>query len=142
MPWKASATEMKKVSFVARPGIPESSTGGCMHEMALAENVLDLIRDYLLTEGGQRVKTVRLEIGKLSAVEPEAMRFCFDVVAQGTLADGAVLDIIEQEGVAWCSDCKLKVPIAARYDPCPACGGFHLQVMEGLSMRVKELEIE
>lgn len=113
-----------------------------MHEMALAESVLDLIKDCLFKEGGQRIKMVRLEIGKLSAVEPEAMRFCFDAVVQGTPAEGAVLDIIEQEGSAWCSDCNLKVPLTARYDPCPACGGFRLQVSEGIAMRVKELEIE
>lgn len=113
-----------------------------MHEMALAESVLDLVEDCIRKEGAQRVKTVRLEIGKLSAVEPEAMRFCFDAVARGTLAEGAVLDIIEQEGSAWCFDCNREVPLAARYDPCAACGGFRLQVAEGTAMRVKELEIE
>jgi len=66
----------------------DASIRGYMHEMALAESVLDLIEDCLLREGGKRIKTVRLEIGKLSAVEPEAMRFCFDAVARGTLAKG------------------------------------------------------
>lgn len=113
-----------------------------MHEMALAESVLGLIEDRTLREGGRRIKMVRLEIGKLSAVEPEAMRFCFDAVTHGTLAEGAVLDIVEQEGSAWCFDCNREVPLATRYDPCPACGGFRLQVAEGALMRVKELEIE
>jgi len=113
-----------------------------MHEMALAESVLDLIEDCLLREGGQQIKTVRLEIGKLAAVEPEAMRFCFDAVARGTVAEGAVLDIIEQEGRAWCFDCNREVSIAARQNPCTACGGFRLRVAEGIAMRVKELEIE
>jgi hydrogenase nickel incorporation protein HypA/HybF len=113
-----------------------------MHEMSLAESVLDLVEDCIRREGGQRVKTVRLEIGKLSAVEPDAMRFCFDAVARGTSAEGAVLDIIEQEGSAWCFDCNREVPLAARYDPCTACGGFRLQVAEGTAMRVRELEIE
>lgn len=113
-----------------------------MHEMSLAESVLGLIEDRTLREGGQRIKMVRLEIGKLSAVEPEAMRFCFDAVAQGTLAEGAMLDIVEQEGSAWCFDCNREVPLAARHDPCAACGGFRLQVAEGTAMRVMELEIE
>ncbi|WP_435626683.1 hydrogenase maturation nickel metallochaperone HypA [Candidatus Ferrigenium straubiae] len=113
-----------------------------MHEMSLAESVLGLIEDCLIREGGQRIKMVRLEIGKLSAVEPEAMRFCFDAVARGTSAEGAVLDIVEQEGSAWCFDCNREVPLAARYDPCTTCGGFRLQVAEGTAMRVKELEIE
>lgn len=113
-----------------------------MHEMSLAESMLGLIEDCALREGGQRIKMVRLEIGKLSAVEPEAMRFCFDAVTRGTLAEGALLDIVEQEGSAWCFDCNREVPLGARYDPCPACGGFRMQVAEGTTMSVKELEIE
>ena len=113
-----------------------------MHEMTLAESVLDVIEDYASREGCLRVKTVRLEIGKLSSVEPEAMRFCFDAVAHGTLAEGAVLDIIELDGSAWCFDCKRQVPVEARTDPCVACGGFSLQVTEGTLMRVKEMEVE
>ncbi len=113
-----------------------------MHEMSLAESVVDLVDYRARREGCQRVKTVRLEIGKLSGVEPEAIRFCFDEVAGGTLAEGAALDIIEQDGHAWCFDCGQLVPLASRSDPCPECGGFRLRMDEGVAMRVKELEIE
>ncbi len=113
-----------------------------MHEMSLAESVLGVIEDYASREDCLRVKIVRLEIGKLSGVEPEAMRFCFDAVVRGTLAEGAMLDIIEQDGKAWCFDCRLEVPVEARTDPCAVCGGFHLRVMEGTTMCVKEMEVE
>lgn len=113
-----------------------------MHEMALAESVLGIIEDCARREGCLRVKAVLLDIGKLSGAEPEAIRFCFDAVARGTLAEGAVLEIIEQEGSAWCFDCNREVPVAARSDPCTICGSFRLQVTEGALMRVKELEIE
>ncbi|HXU93174.1 MAG TPA: hydrogenase maturation nickel metallochaperone HypA [Gallionella sp.] len=113
-----------------------------MNEMLLAEGVVDLVDHRARREGCQRVKTVRLEIGKLSGVEPEAIRFCFDEVASGTLAEGAALDIVEQDGQAWCFDCGQLVPLAARGDPCPECGGFRLRMDEGVAMRVRELEIE
>ena len=113
-----------------------------MHEMSLAESVIELVEHRARREGCQRVKTVRLEIGKLSGVEPDAMRFCFDAVTGGTLAEGAALDIIEEEGRAWCFDCSRPTPLSARSDPCPECGGYHMRLDEGLAMRVKELEIE
>lgn len=113
-----------------------------MHEMSLAEGVLDLVEHCAHREGCRRVKTVRLEIGKLSGVEPEAMRFCFDAVVGGTLAEGAALDIVEEDGRAWCFDCRQLMPLAARSDPCPECGGFRMRVDEGIAMRVKELEVE
>lgn len=113
-----------------------------MHEMSLAENVVELVEYRARREGCRRVKTVRLEIGKLSGVEPEAIRFCFDAVASGTLAEGAVLDIVEQDGRGWCFDCSRTMPLDARGDACPECGGHRLRLDAGIAMRVKELEIE
>lgn len=113
-----------------------------MHEMSLAESVIELVEHRARLNGGQRVKVVRLEIGKLSGVEPDAMRFCFDAVTNGTLAEGAALEIIEQEGRAWCFDCARSSPLLARSAPCPECGGYRMRLDEGLAMRVKEFEVE
>lgn len=62
-----------------------------MHEMSLAENVLQIIEDARRDQGFSRVKTVVLEIGRLAAVETEALRFCFDAVTQGSMAEGRCL---------------------------------------------------
>ncbi|HLP97431.1 MAG TPA: hydrogenase maturation nickel metallochaperone HypA [Sideroxyarcus sp.] len=113
-----------------------------MHEMSLAESVVDLVEYRARNNGWQHIKGVRLEIGKLSGVEPDAIRFCFDAVAGGTLAEGAALDIVEQDGIAWCFDCARTIALAVRGDPCPECGGFRLRVDQGLAMRIMELEIE
>ena len=83
-----------------------------------------------------------LEIGALSGVEPEAMRFCFDVVMQGSLADQATLEIVDAPGVAWCMACGQNVPVRQLYDECPHCGSYQLQIVSGDQMRIKELEVE
>jgi hydrogenase nickel incorporation protein HypA/HybF len=70
------------------------------------------------------------------------MRFCFDAVMQGTLADGAKLEILQMPGEAWCTQCKKSVRVQQRFDPCPECGGFSLQITSGDQMQVKELEVE
>ena len=57
------------------------------------------------------MKTVFLEIGKLSNVEPDAMRFSFSVVTRGSLAENATLEIIEVVGQAWCLKCEQNVVI-------------------------------
>ncbi|MHB1619400.1 MAG: hydrogenase maturation nickel metallochaperone HypA [Sulfuricella sp.] len=112
-----------------------------MHEMSLAEGVLQVIEDNAKINGFSRVKTVWLEIGELAIVEVEAMRFCFDSVVKGTLADGARLEIIITQGKGHCLDCGKTVPIQLRYDPCPLCGGYPVEPTGGLEMRVKELEV-
>jgi hydrogenase nickel incorporation protein HypA/HybF len=110
-----------------------------MHEMSIAESVLNLVEDCARREGLRRVREVRLEIGKLAAVEPEALRFCFDAVLRGSIADGASIAIDEPAGAAWCFPCSATVPIEARGDPCPRCGSAQLQVSSGTQMRVKDL---
>ncbi|WP_141104321.1 hydrogenase maturation nickel metallochaperone HypA, partial [Noviherbaspirillum denitrificans] len=69
-----------------------------MHEMSLAESVLQVIEDSARANNFTRVKTVWLEIGALAGVEVEAMRFCFDAVVKDSVADGARLEIIESPG--------------------------------------------
>ena len=65
-----------------------------MHEMSLAEGVLQLVEDTARREAASRVKTVVLEIGQMSSVEPEALRFCFESVTRGSIAQGATLEIV------------------------------------------------
>lgn len=113
-----------------------------MHEMSLCESVLKIIEDQAAAQGFLTVNVVRLEIGKLSHAEPEAMRFCFQAVAQGTLAGDATLEILRPPGHAWCMTCSETVEIAERYDPCPKCGGHQLQVTGGDELRIKELEVD
>jgi hydrogenase nickel incorporation protein HypA/HybF len=113
-----------------------------MHEMSLAEGVLGLIEDAALREGFTRVRGVWLELGCLAAVEPDALRFCFDAVTAHTLADGAKLEIISLPGQAWCWQCNESVLLEKDESICPRCGGYGLQVTGGDEMRVKELEVE
>lgn len=112
-----------------------------MHEMALCEGVLKILEEEAVRQRFERVKAVRLEIGQLSHVEPEAMRFCFEAVTRGTLADGASLEILRPAGGAWCMDCSQAVTIASRADACPECHGYRLQVTGGEDMKIKELEV-
>lgn len=113
-----------------------------MHEMSLAEGVIQLIADSAAQNQFKRVKTVWLEIGQLAGVEAEAMRFCFDAVARGSIAEGAALEIIATPGEGRCFDCQQTVAVTARYEPCPHCGGYSVEVSGGTEMRVKELEVE
>lgn len=113
-----------------------------MHEMSLAEGVLGVVEDALRGEpGGVQVRSVRLEIGQLAAVEIEALRFSFDVVKRGSVADAARLDVIELPGQAWCMQCVDTVALAQRGDGCPRCGSHQLQVTGGDELRVKDIEL-
>ncbi|HFD86202.1 MAG TPA: hydrogenase maturation nickel metallochaperone HypA [Gammaproteobacteria bacterium] len=113
-----------------------------MHEMSLCEGVLQILEDQARSQNFERVKTVWLEIGGLSGVEPEAMSFCFDAVMRDTLAHEARLEIIKLPGQAWCMHCARTVEVEQRFEPCPDCASYQLQITGGDEMRIKELEVE
>ena len=113
-----------------------------MHELALAENVLQMIDDAAQANGFHHVRKIVLEIGKLAAVDPAAMRFCFDAVVRETVADGAVLEIEEIPGSGWCANCAVIVPMDGAVAACPQCGSFGLQSRSGRELRLKALEVE
>src|SRR5262249_24041695 len=89
---------------------------------------------------GARVTRVVLEIGKLSAVLPDAVRFCFDLCSEGTVVEGAALEIIETPGRARCRQCAAEVTLDQPFGRC-GCGGTDLEWLAGEELRVKELEV-
>lgn len=113
-----------------------------MHEMSLAEGILGIIEDAARDQGFARVREIRLEIGALSGVEPESLRFCMDAVLAGSIGEGARLELEILPGTGWCLACGETVPIAALYGACPKCGSYEVQATRGTEMRVKDLLVE
>ncbi len=113
-----------------------------MHEMSLCEGMVQILEEQARVQNYRRVKQVWLEVGALAGVEVAALRFCFDVVCRGTLAEGAILHVLETPGQGWCMACSRAVVVERRFDPCPECGSHQVQVTGGEEMRIKELEVE
>ena len=113
-----------------------------MHEMALAESVIQIVEETARRNAAAGVRAVWLEIGRLSHVEPEALRFAFDVVKRNGFAHSARLEIVATDGTAWCMKCSRTVALGRLGDACPHCGSYQLQVTAGDEMRVKEIEID
>lgn len=113
-----------------------------MHELSLAENVVALIEDAARREGFVQVRTVFMEIGKLSCVAPDALRTALHYAAQETCLDRAELEIAFVEGKGECRACGAEVSMETTYDICPRCGGHAIKVVRGLEMRVTELDVE
>jgi hydrogenase nickel incorporation protein HypA/HybF len=124
-----------------------------VHELAIVEGLLQRVHEVLGPDqgggdgdgrGGARVAVVRLEVGRLACVVPEALRFCFDVCCRGTLLEGATLEIAEIPGRARCSGCGAERNIESYVDVgvgiCD-CGGTDLRVCAGEELRVKNLEL-
>ncbi len=112
-----------------------------MHEMSLCEGIREVIETQAAAHAATKITKVRLEIGRFAGIEKHALTFAFDVVIRGSVAEGAVLEIIDLPGRAMCFDCAREVEIDDRLNPCPICGGGKLMPTDGQEMRIKDLEV-
>ena len=109
-----------------------------MHELAITEAVVDAI---LERTGEAEVRCVRLEIGRLSGVVPDAVRFCFEVACEGTPLQGARLEIVEPAGSGTCRSCGEAFDVDDPIVLCPACGGADVAVHSGRDLRILSVEV-
>lgn len=112
-----------------------------MHEISLLESVLETLESQAQQQDFKQVKQITLEIGALSCVAVDALRFGFDVVMKNSLAENAELVIIEIAGKGQCSKCGQIVELETLHDPCSHCGAFGVTVTQGEQMRIKELKV-
>jgi hydrogenase nickel incorporation protein HypA/HybF len=108
-----------------------------VHELAITESVVDAIVDKV---GDEPVTGIRLEIGRLSGVVVDSIRFCFEIVADGTGLQGARLDIDEPVGRAYCRDCDDEFALDEPVMLCP-CGSANLEVLSGQQLRIISVEV-
>jgi len=108
-----------------------------MHELGITQEIVALVEEHAR---GRKVARIVLEIGRLSAVLPDSIRYYFDLCVEGTVADAAELQIIETSGLARCRSCGCEVPLERPFGRC-VCGCTDLEWLAGEDLRVKELEL-
>jgi hydrogenase nickel incorporation protein HypA/HybF len=83
--------------------------------------------------------SIRIEVGHLAAVLPDSLRFCFELCARGSTAEGATLEIIETPGEAICDACGQSIVLASPMGRC-ACGGG-LKIIAGEELKMRDMVI-
>ncbi|MFO0553196.1 MAG: hydrogenase maturation nickel metallochaperone HypA [Polyangiaceae bacterium] len=113
-----------------------------MHELSLAQNLVDLVEEHRRRDPFVRVASIRLSIGALAHVEVRAFELGFEAASRGSAAEGARLVIERSPGRAHCLTCARDVEITTRGQPCAGCGGEQWLPIGGDEMRVLEMEVE
>ncbi len=108
-----------------------------MHELAVTESIIEQVA---AAAGESRVVSLRLEIGKLSGVVADSIRFCFELVSDGTPLAEARLDIDELAGAGACATCGSTFPLEHRILLCP-CGSADVHVVSGDELRIRSMEV-
>ncbi len=108
-----------------------------MHEMAITQSVVDAVCEHA---AGRRVHSVRLQVGALCGVVADSMEFCFELATEGTVADGARLDLDMQPGSARCRTCGAEFALSDLILLC-ACGSADVDVLAGRDLKILSMEV-
>ncbi|MGD8236910.1 MAG: hydrogenase maturation nickel metallochaperone HypA [Armatimonadota bacterium] len=112
------------------------------HELSIAKNILDGVLKEARRADVRRVVGVKLNLGALKGISPDALQLHFRCVAEGTPAEGATLDVNHIAAAARCTDCGDEFPIEHMLAACPKCESPRIEVTSGLELSVDALDVE
>ncbi len=113
-----------------------------MHELSIMQSALSLALDQARQAGASRVHAIRLRIGALSGVVPDALEFAFEALAPGTPAEGAKLAIEAVPARFWCAPCAREFESDDLLAECPGCHTPSGELRGGREMELASLEVD
>jgi hydrogenase nickel incorporation protein HypA/HybF len=113
-----------------------------MHELSIAQSILDIVNQHLPADNNTRVKSVKVRIGKLSNVLPDSLRFCFEAITKDSEFEKTELLINIIPISIECKDCNKQTEISDYVFACPSCSSTNIKVVAGNDLNVEEIEIE
>ncbi len=112
-----------------------------MHEMSLAQNILDIVDEYMRDEKGKLLE-VAVEVGELVAVVPDSLTFCYEALVDNTSYEGSKIVIKVLPLSATCKNCSKSFKIEDFNFICPQCKNTDVMVQSGQELRISHLEVE
>ncbi len=113
-----------------------------MHEVSIVEALLDAVQRELRAHPKARIQTVRVRVGALRQVEPQAMTFCFDAATRDTALAGARLALESVPGRARCRDCDAEFAVTENWFVCPRCQRAGGELLHGQELDLMSIELE
>jgi len=113
-----------------------------MHEFGIAQNIFDAVSKEIENREVSKVISIKLEIGKLTAIVPSALEFCFESLAEGTLMDGVELIFIDIPLKMKCKECGTIYEVEDYYCICPECSSIEYELISGDELIIKQIEVE
>jgi len=113
-----------------------------MHEMSVAQNIIEIVKEHIPKEAGEKVKRIRLKIGELSGVVPDSLTFCFDILKNGSTLQNAVIEIEYIPITAQCRSCGETSKLEYGIFLCPKCYSSDNLLLTGNELNIVEIELE
>ena len=123
-----------------------------MHEFSTMYSIVQAVLEAAEERGADKVLEINLEVGRLTFLNPEQLKFAFKVISEGTIAEGAKLNIRSVEPKVRCLNCghvssgvydgpechTLGLPLPVK---CGRCGSMEVEFLEGRECKIKNISI-
>ncbi|MFO7915075.1 MAG: hydrogenase maturation nickel metallochaperone HypA [Candidatus Krumholzibacteriales bacterium] len=113
-----------------------------MHEVSLMQNVISVVTETAERQGGGRVSSIHLKIGKMAGVNIDSLRFAFDIISKGTVAEDGRLEVEHVPLKLSCGGCGKEFSPDQFSLICPYCGGKNIDIVSGREMQVDYIMME
>ena len=113
-----------------------------MHELSIAQNILEAASRQARDRGFQRILSIHLRVGKLSGIEVESLRFCFKVLSEETIAQSAGLEVEVVPLRGRCRCCQSEFAMEEVDFVCPRCHNRDIELISGTEMLMDKMEVE
>lgn len=114
-----------------------------MHEMSVAQNIIDIVLQHMPEENSHPVQTVTIKIGKMAGIVPESLEFGFQVLTAETPGmEKAVLQMEFTPLVIHCDQCQKNFEIDDPFFICPECNSANVKILSGTELQVTEIELD
>jgi len=113
-----------------------------MHELSITQSILEIARRHAEEAKATRVKKLQLVLGEFSSFVDDSVQFYWDLIAKGTVCEGAALEFRRVPARLLCLDCRREYTLSGELAPCPECGSSKVRVTGGDEFRLESIDIE
>jgi len=112
-----------------------------MHEISIIQGALEMAIQSAQNAAATRIDCLRLRVGTMTGVVPEALQFAFEALREGTIAAQATLEVETVPARCWCRQCELEFESADWLQECPRCHRGGAELRHGLELEVASMEV-
>jgi hydrogenase nickel incorporation protein HypA/HybF len=113
-----------------------------MHEFSIAQNIIRIVKDTVAEENLPKVTKVKVKVGELSGVVPDALEFSFRIIADDNKIKKAQLEINSVPLKVKCKNCKKEFKLEFPSFVCPYCSSSDLEIITGNELFLESIELE
>jgi len=114
-----------------------------MHELYLAESVLNIVQEYAAKQQFKKVNSILLSFGRLSCIEQKSLQFAFEVQAKDSPAQDAVLQFKIMPAIIHCFSCGRDLELDVYEGICPLCRGEEVLLVGGTQeLQILEMDVD